>query len=175
MKQRNNEKIKATILYILNAIPDGVDLLKLFKIIYFASRDHLARYGRPIIDDDFVAMKHGPVLTDTFNKLRGGRFSFVEKDPEVGYMIFAREKPDVDELSASDVECLDLSIHDNKNLRFGKLSEKSHDAAWQLAWNSRGNKESAPMDLIEIARAGGADENTLDYIKENLFIDACLC
>jgi uncharacterized phage-associated protein len=170
----NNSKIKATILYVLNEIREGVDFLKLFKIIYFANQKHLVNYGRSIIDDKFVAMQNGPVLTDTYNKLRSDHFDFIDRNPEGGYMIFAKELPDMDELSESDIECLKYSIEDNKNLTFGELSEKSHDSAWHLVWDSRGDKNSIPMDLIEIARAGGANDEIIDYIKEDLFIDSCL-
>jgi uncharacterized phage-associated protein len=170
----NSNKIKAAILYVLNEIQGGVDLLKLFKIIYFANQEHLVCYGRPIVDDKFVAMHNGPVLTDTYNKIRANRFDFIEKNPEGGYMIFAKERPDMDELSISDVEYLQKSIDENRDLTFGDLSKKSHDSAWQLAWGSRGKKNSVPMDLIEIARAGGADDGMIDYIKEDLFINSCL-
>ena len=174
MKTVNNDKIKATMLYVLNNIPGGVDFLKLFKIIYFANQMHLSRYGRSIIDDQFVAMQNGPVLTDTYNKLRKDRFDFIERNPEGGYMVFAKELPDMAELSVSDVECLDRSIKENKNLTFGEISQKSHDAAWQAAWDSRNGKNSVPMELLEIARAGGASAEMTDYIKEDLFIDSCL-
>ena len=169
-----NGTIKATVLFVLNEFPEGVDLLKLFKIIYFANQRHLAKYGRPIITDSFVAMQNGPVLTDTYDKIRKNRFDFIEKNPEGGYMIFAKEKPDMDELSESDVECLKWSVEENKNLTFGELSRKSHDRAWRIAWDSKGSKNSYPMDLIEIARAGGANGEMIEYIKEDLFIDSCL-
>jgi uncharacterized phage-associated protein len=170
----NANKTKAVILYVLNEIQDGIDFLKLFKIIYFANQSHLARYGRTIIDDKFVAMKNGPVLTDTYDKLRNDKFDFVERNPEGGFMIFAKEIPDMDELSGSDVECLKRSIDENKNLGFGVLSQKSHDSAWQLAWDDRYDKNSVPMDTIEIARAGGASNEMIEYIKEDLFINSCL-
>jgi uncharacterized phage-associated protein len=170
----DNNKIKSTILYVLNGFEDGVDLLKLFKIIYFANQRHLACCGRPIIDDKFVAMQNGPVLTDTYNKIRNDRFDFIEKNPEGGYMIFAKEKPDMDNLSISDVEYLQKSINENKNLTFSDLSRKSHDSAWQLAWDSKGEKNSVPMDLIEIARAGGASDEMIEYIKDDSFINSCL-
>jgi uncharacterized phage-associated protein len=170
----NHSKIKAVILYVLNEIRDGVDFLKLFKIIYFANQRHLVDYGRSIIDDRFVAMQNGPVLTDIYDKLRSDRFEFIERNPEGGYMIFAKELPDMDELSESDTECLKLSIEENKDLTFGELSGKSHDSAWRLAWDSRGDKNSVPMDLLEIARAGGADEEMIDYIREDLFVNSCL-
>jgi uncharacterized phage-associated protein len=167
-------KTKAIILYILDKIDGGVDLLKLFKIIYFANQRHLAVYGRSIIDDKFVAMENGPVLTDTYNKISDGKFDFIFKNSEGGYMIFPKEKPDIDALSESAVECLDDSIKENENLKFIVLSMKSHDSAWKLAWESRGRKGSVPMDTIEIARAGGASDAMLDYIREDLFIDSCL-
>ncbi|MDR1259078.1 MAG: SocA family protein [Tannerellaceae bacterium] len=174
MKTMNNNKIKATILYVLNSIHEGVDFLKLFKIIYFANQRHLSQYGRSIVDDKFVAMQNGPVLTNTYSKLRTDKFDFVERNPEEGYMLFAKELPDMDELSISDIECLDCSIKENKNLTFKALSDKSHDSAWQIAWDSRNGKNSVYMDLIEIARAGGASDEMIDYIKEDLFIDSCL-
>lgn len=170
----DSDKIKATILYVLTNIREGVDFLKLFKIIYFANQRHLACYGRSIVDDQFVAMQNGPVLTDAYNKLRNDGFDFIERNPEGGYMIFAKESPDMDELSVSDVECLDISIKENRDLTFSELSKKSHDAAWLSAWDSRKGKNSVPMDLLKIARAGGANDRMIEYIKEDLFVDSCL-
>lgn len=67
MKTPNQiEKIKAVILYIMQNFPAGVDYIKLFKILYFAQRDHLAKYGKVIVDDSFRALKHGPVPTYTY-------------------------------------------------------------------------------------------------------------
>lgn len=44
-------KIKAVILYIMQSFPDGVDYIKLFKILYFAQQDHLVRYGKVLVDE----------------------------------------------------------------------------------------------------------------------------
>lgn len=38
-----------------------IDKLKLIKLIYFADRYHLRRYGRPIVNDTYFAMRLGPV------------------------------------------------------------------------------------------------------------------
>ena len=46
-------KIRATVLYLLNKFPEGVDYIKLFKIIYFAQQRHLSTYGRVIINETF--------------------------------------------------------------------------------------------------------------------------
>lgn len=37
--------------------------LKALKLIYFADRYHLRRYGRPITGDDYLAMPYGPVAS----------------------------------------------------------------------------------------------------------------
>jgi uncharacterized phage-associated protein len=174
MNTDNINKTKACILYVLNEIQDGVDFLKLFKIIYFANQNHLVKYGRVIVDEKFFAMQNGPVLTGTYDSLRNDKLDFIERNPEGGYMIFAKEIPDMDELSVSDVECLTASIDENKNLSFRVLSKKSHDSAWTIAWESRNGNSSVPMDTIEIARAGGASEDIIEYIKEDLFIDSCI-
>jgi hypothetical protein len=34
------KKIKAALLYILKDFPEGIDCIKLFKILYFAQREH---------------------------------------------------------------------------------------------------------------------------------------
>lgn len=38
-------KIKAVVLYILKAFPEGVDYIHLFKVMYFAQQDQLKEYG----------------------------------------------------------------------------------------------------------------------------------
>jgi len=41
--------------------------MKLIKLLYIADREALARWGRPITTDSYVAMKHGPVLSCVLN------------------------------------------------------------------------------------------------------------
>ena len=38
-------KIKAVVLYILKAFPEGVDYIHLFKVMYFAQQNKLKEYG----------------------------------------------------------------------------------------------------------------------------------
>lgn len=37
-------KIKAVVLYILKAFPEGVDYIHLFKVMYFAQQNQLKEY-----------------------------------------------------------------------------------------------------------------------------------
>ena len=62
MKTRNEIlKMRAVVLYVLQTFQEGVDYIKLFKILYFAQKEHLVKYGRGVIDDTFHALQYGPV------------------------------------------------------------------------------------------------------------------
>ena len=59
------QKIKAVVLYILKQLPQGVDYIHLFKIMYFAQQEHLVIYGLPLLDDTFVSILSMASLTVT--------------------------------------------------------------------------------------------------------------
>lgn len=172
-------KLKATALYVINKCQD-VDLLHLFKILYFADKEHYAVYGRRIINDTFCALQNGPVpsfLYDAIKVHQGGRCtdelriisdSIFLPSKEFDYYVSSKEQPDMDELSASDIEMLDKSISENKDVPFGELSKRSHDIAWRDAWEKQQN---SPIDPLLMARAAGASDATIDYIRENEFFD----
>ncbi|MEK7221817.1 MAG: Panacea domain-containing protein, partial [Nitrospirota bacterium] len=54
------DKAIQAILFVARSIT-GATFHQISKIIYFADKDHLQKYGRLICGDSYVAMKHGPV------------------------------------------------------------------------------------------------------------------
>lgn len=54
-------KIEAVVLYVLQAFKEGVDYIKLYKILYFAQREYLGNYGLCLLPDSFRARDYGPV------------------------------------------------------------------------------------------------------------------
>ena len=48
-----------------------INLLKLVKLIYLSDRLSMERSGAPITNDRFVSMKHGPVVSQTYNLIKG--------------------------------------------------------------------------------------------------------
>lgn len=175
-------KLKAITLYIVNKC--GVaDIFHILKILYFADRAHYAEWGTRLSEDTFCAMDNGPVASHLYNALKdvtgkeklpaGSPLKLIsdslyQADPMFEYYISAREEADMDELSASDIACLDRSIAENKEQAFGELSKRSHDQAWQEAY---GRKKNAPMNPLLMAEAGGASKETLEFIKENAEFD----
>ncbi len=63
---------KATQALNLFAIKEGgsIETLKAVKLIWLADRLHLRRYGRMITNDEYFAMKLGPVASSTYNLIK---------------------------------------------------------------------------------------------------------
>lgn len=171
----DEEKAINSALYILRALGGTTDYHKLFKILYFADQKHLVRYGTPFSGDIYVAMKHGPVPTYTYDIIKWVRdmptgvgrkyemfFSTTASADNIP-TVSALSAPDTDVLSSSNIECLEESIHENRNLDFGTLTRKSHGSAWEAA-----KEQTDEMEFVNIASDGGADPEMLEYIELNL-------
>lgn len=181
-------KIRAVVLYILNHFPTGIDYIKLFKILYFAQQLHLVRYGRVIINDEFQARQYGPVSDYIRRSLKTIESEGLLPEESKGFweginilsanpqIISADIEADKDELSGSEIKCLDEFIIKFKDLDSKKVSDISHkDKAWKTAYE-RSKKDPGlwTMTILEIAEAGNASEYTLAYIKNNIELDHLL-
>lgn len=168
---RLDKAIAAIKLVLSNMDAHSCDFHKLFKILYFAEQNHLVEYGKPIIGDMFIAMKDGPVPSNVYDVLKvlKGSSIFVphqdfKKDFDVrdGYFIYLKNhnvEDEFDILSEAEIETLSKSIAENKNLSFKILRDKSHDEAWHAA------NQDETMNIFDIAKAGGADDELLQYIS----------
>ena len=56
---------------LLEFAHDRMEYLRLLKLLYIADRELLAETGRPITGDRVVAMKHGPVLSQVYDTIKG--------------------------------------------------------------------------------------------------------
>ena len=174
-------KIKATVLYILGRMPEGVDYIHLFKVMYFAQQEHLVKYGLPLMEDTFCARRHGPVPSLTYKVLKnaeiGGDFdeeamrefrNALKVEVRDGIQVVTARQPyDDEELSLSDIAVLDDVIEKCRDIESFKLSDISHDKAWKTAQKTADRTgESAKIPLYDIAKAGGANQAMLDIIRE---------
>lgn len=156
----NRDKAKAALLYIAEQVPE-VGVHQLSKILYFAEQAHLVNYGRPITGDSFLKLSYGPVPSYVNDKINQ-KADVDHSVHRVGYSVIPNERPDMDELSESDVECLDDSILCNRNKAFSQLTDESH----KMAWNSVQMKER--ISSIEIAKEGNAQQGIIDYIQSSI-------
>ena len=181
MNSFEQNRMKAMVLYILN-VTGGIDFYHIFKILYFAEREHLAKWGHRMIPDDFCALDYGPVPSQLYNAIKvldnpdtklasQLHVSMTFAGADAPNVIIAKESADMEYISLSEKESLDKSIKENAALTFSQLKDKSHDIAWQEAFSI---KRSAKLSLVKMAEAAHADKATMEYIKEQLELEDIL-
>lgn len=169
------EKIKAVLLYILQSFPEGVDYIKLFKILYFAQRTHLVNYGKVIVDESFRALRHGPVPTYTYKglqiaegkNLKGDFADFLNGLEVKDKKVYSYSQPDMDYISGAEKRSLDAVIEKFGDTDPYDLSDLSHDSAWKGAIDRmQDDPQKNFITIIDIARAGNASKEMVDYIRD---------
>jgi uncharacterized phage-associated protein len=157
----NQKKALAAALYVASKLTLA-NFHKVLKIIYFADLKHLQRYGRPITGDRYIAMENGPVaswLLDLFHRNVGREYR--KFFTIFGYIISPKLPNNIlDHFSRSDLDCLNESISENKDLSFKALRDKSHDQAWK---KTKRDTEISVLDLMEVS---GASQRMREYIEE---------
>ena len=165
-----------TLLYVVNRI-QRKDFHKIFKIIYFAERQHLADWGRPITGDTYIAMEAGPVPSRIYDMLKMVRGDSYLPDTEglgqyfqIENWMYVRPLQDADlnKLSPNEQKALSDSIEKYASLSYDEIKEKSHD----IAWRSTARDYSISWDSI--AREAGLDSEDLECINEYANLEAVL-
>lgn len=179
-------KIKAVVLYILQHFKDGMDYIKLFKIMYFAQREYLAVNGLCIVEDTFKARPKGPVPALTYKviKLAENRqlpdgdgndltefLSSIKVD--ANQIIYAIKKPKMDYISKMEKKQIDETIAKYGQMDSDELSNLSHDEAYNKVKKlMEDDPQKDILTTIDIARAGGASKPMVDHIREMQLIKA---
>jgi uncharacterized phage-associated protein len=172
--QFDREAAVASIVYIADRL-DRKDFHRIFKILYLAEKDHLERYGRTVVGDQFNAMTYGPVPFTVYNSLCAIRgddkypvmdeelHSELSRSVDVRWnrYIHPKVKPDLDSLSKSDIECLDRAIEQLSSKSFSHNTDISHDEAYERARKRMKNGPIHLDDILESLENG-------DLLREHL-------
>ena len=120
--------------YLLGRGKGRMNYLKLMKLLYLADRASMKRNGHPISGDRYVSMDHGPVLSQTFNLIKGA-VQFSERGwnhwiaDRADYDVSLKRKVHremLDELSETDLEVLG-DVHSKfGRMGPGKLVDYTH-------------------------------------------------
>lgn len=167
----DKEKAIASLLYICNYLGGEWDKYSLLKILYFAEKKHLAKYGRSITGDTILALKYGPVPSESYSLTKSSpNFNlFVEQEDNI---IKANGDADLDMLSETDIECIEESISENRSYNFYALKVRSHDHAYHKTVDAKGLNSA--ISAIDIAECGGASPEILAYIRHNIEQQNCV-
>lgn len=153
-----------------------IDKLKALKLIYFADRYHLRKFGSLITNDTYFAMPYGPVASGTKDILEMSQFlSEIEQDYALRFIepisgtdyIRAVEGFDSAELSASEREALEYISNNFQKLNSLQLSELTHlYPDWKKKENQlkSGQASRVEMDLLDFFE--DPDDPALDKLYE---------
>jgi uncharacterized phage-associated protein len=146
----DKEKAVQALIYIADKAPKP-DYIHIVKILYFAEKDHLQKYGRMIISDDYKRLQWGPVPTRSYDLLKlvanRGDSHFLDMNPDIAraakssLKVEANGDPkfeplcgaDLDVFSKSDLKCLDAAIEKYGSMSFVELTDESHDEVWKMS------------------------------------------
>lgn len=156
MFQFEPEKALESILYTAARVRNA-DMYLSLKTLYMADKESLGRYGRFIAGDWYSAMKSGPVGSNAYNIVKFVKgvenYSAIPHAVDAfrvdGHSIVGLRDPDLNWLSESDIECLDLAIKEIGQDSFWKARDKSHDAAYLATRRNARMSESAIAETLQ--------------------------
>jgi uncharacterized phage-associated protein len=166
-KFREDKTTQAAALFIkLNKEP--LDQIKLMKLLYFAEREALNRWKRPITFDSYVSMQRGPVLSETLDLIHEEDQSdsiwhkFIS--PPQNYKLSLINDPGTDKLSQAEEDLIKEIFLKYGHINKWILCEMSHDLReWQ---DPKGSV--IPIAYSDIFEALGKTKIEIDAIISEL-------
>lgn len=153
----NEDKALAALAF-LASIERGLTPLFVSKVIFFAEKAHINRYGRPIIGDTFIAMPKGPVPStiknyidenwDWVGKPEGfDRFVAIRRPFGLRELHPGEQPPDDTILSESDRRCLQEAAVFCRGKTARQLSDLTH---FEKSWlNAPANRPMEYEDFVD--------------------------
>ncbi|WP_069472188.1 Panacea domain-containing protein [Candidatus Marithrix sp. Canyon 246] len=147
----NIKKAIEAILYIAASV-EQPSFDRICKIMYFADKQHLEKYGRFICGDNYIAMKDGPIPSGMYDLLKSDstKQNFRVQDEFLIHLLRAAQ---LDYFSESDLECL-------KQASQLSIQELSKDLSWQTV------DENDYIKIEQIIATFSDAESLLDYLCE---------
>jgi uncharacterized phage-associated protein len=135
-----------------------VNKLKALKLLFFADRYHVRKYGRPVSECAYFAMTHGPVASEAKHVAEDG--AMLSPPARAYARKFLRKKGDYDCASVADVDTSVLSASDNEALEFawkyfGNFSKYQlrnithHYPEWKRHEHALAQQRRVPMDYAD--------------------------
>lgn len=152
--QFNKSKAVEALVFIAQRWP-GITPFYLSKVLFFADRDHLRQYGRPVLGDSYIAMDNGPVPSRVYDIVKGNLDFF--GDPAAiksalrmdraaqPHTISAEREPNTAQFSETDIAALSAAIDFCKGKSFGYLSNLTHN---EEAWSTAPRNAEMELELL---------------------------
>ncbi|HEY5610477.1 MAG TPA: Panacea domain-containing protein [Thermoanaerobaculia bacterium] len=141
------EKLVQALVFFSQGGVRDLSKMKAAKLLFYADKYHLLKYGRPVIGDQYACMEYGPVPSTSLNVMN----DVIDGDPDfppVSKKLFdeyltvekffkkhpvfrAKKALDLEIFSDSDIEALEYALKNHGSKSASILSGESHE---ELAW-----------------------------------------
>jgi uncharacterized phage-associated protein len=156
----SDQKVAQMAAFFLYRRGGTMSYLKLMKLLYLSDREAIARFNRPISDDNMVSMEHGPVLSRTLDlikqKVPSVEWSHWVTPPAHTYDVSLKRNvsdwDDLDELSNADLEVLEAVWKKFGHMNRSQLRDYTHEHLPE--WKNPG-RSSHPIEPAVLFRALG--------------------
>lgn len=173
----NEIKVAQMAAYLLQKRGGRMAYIKLMKLLYLADREYMILYGNSMSGDQAVSMKNGPVLSQTYDLLKGGapedasawdEWISGESNYEVSIKkpVHGFDVEDVyDELSRANCRVLDRVFAEYGHYTRFQLCDLTHQICpeWQDPHGS-----SAPINPKSIFIVSGKSEEEAEALVANM-------
>lgn len=163
----NAKKAIEAIVYLANKKPAMTQYF-FMKMMFYADKFHINKYGTPVIGDKYIKMANGPVpsfILDAIHrdcsKLTPEDYKEIEKSLSFttsGNKIstVAKRQANMDYFSDTDIECLDAAFDFCEGKTFTELKNITHDEpSWKNAVDNR------PMDYALFVDENNPDKQAI--------------
>jgi uncharacterized phage-associated protein len=166
--------IQATTVLLQAAPGRRMSYMRLLKLLYLADRRMMQETGSPITFDRVVAMRHGPVLSETYSLIRGehpdaGEWSrYVSR--ENYQLVPTGEDPGRAALSRMAVSVLNDVSERHEHFDDWQLVDHLHETLpeWKDNWDETDAKKSVPVGYEDILLAMNFDPADAKIVAEEI-------
>ncbi len=177
--QFSERKAAQAAAFLVKRFAGGViDRLALIKLLYYAEREFLGRYGRPIFGDRYYSLDHGPIVSRILDLIREDTSDPDNKD-RYWHKYIRRgtyptvvlgEDPGEDDLAPVEIDTLNRVIDANK----GKSAKQIEDESHQLPEYKNPNGSSLPISVEDILVALGKSSSDISRMAQDVGVRATL-
>lgn len=168
----NEKKTTQAVLLFLEKSGGEMNYMKLIKLLYLADRDALVRWERPITGDNYVSMKHGPVLSNALDIINNGddpkedSYWYKYITTPKNYKIKVKDQlPVLDELSKRETTLIGELFEKFKDFDQWEMVDICHEILPE--WEDVGNT-SKPIEINTILSKEHITDNEIKRIQEEV-------
>lgn len=143
-----------------------IPYIKLLKMLYIADKRMLIKHGKPITYDRWFALKHGPVLSATYNIIKGDAAAeyWPAHIKTESYDLALSHDPGSDALSVAEDRIIDEVFEEYKNHSEWGIVHAVHQMP---EWEDPGDT-SKEMTYESVLRIEGFDEEDINNTLANI-------